>query len=199
MGSSAFIPGPRGIAYPVDYNWREYPPNVWNECIRDELAMWRWINMCGGLKLVCPGSATRYLEPPWIRMPPQGKRYSKISSIPLPGVENTDFLVTSRLVPLGYDSTIVSVVVGYTGMNFKEGSGDIHWRLQINRQRYQKDYGDVTTSIGSLVTPYNVNSGQILTQSGNLVEWHVMLGTGALGNLVGGRIICAMFGWDWPR
>ena len=198
MGSNTMIPGPGGLLYPVNVNQRRWPPNEYNACLDDEKALWNWVGRCGGLRMVCPGSGAQYLEPPWIKMPPQGKRYSKISSIPLPGVEGTDFLVASRMVPYGYDSCIVSVVNVYTGTGFQEGSGDIRWRVKVGL-RYQKDYGDIRTTIGSLVTPYNVNSGQILAQSGQVVSYFVSLGTGALGNLLGGRIICALFGWDWPR
>jgi hypothetical protein len=194
---NSLVPGPKGVAYPpLSVQQRLYPPDEFNLCLADESALWQWVNYCGGLRALCPG--IKYKDPPWVKMPPQGKRYSKISSIALPAVEGTDFVVASRLVPTGYDSCIVSTINLYTGLGFQEGSGDIVWRIKLNL-RYAKDYGSITTSIGSLQTPYNINSGQILVNSQNLVQYVVRLGTGALGNLVGGRIVCALFGWDWPR
>jgi hypothetical protein len=173
-----------------------FPPNGYNGCLIHELMLMRAINRKGGLYSICPGH--RWADPPWVKMPPQGKRYFKINSIPLPGVEQTDFLVTSRRVPEGYDSCIVSTVNIYTGIGFLEGSGDIRWRIKRN-EVYLKNMGNLTTSIGSLTTPYNINSGQYIAQTGNIVQYFVSLGPGALGNLNGGRIICALFGWDWPR
>src|SRR5688572_14489260 len=102
------------------------------------------------------------------------------------------------IVPTGYDGVITSNVNSYTGQNFQEGSGDIHWRIKLN-QRYVPYYGDITTSIGSLTTPYTVNNGSIRVQSRQVITYIAELGAGALGNLTGGRIVCSLFGWTYPR
>ena len=189
------IPGPGGM-WPRNVKQREYPPNEFNYCLAQEMATWENINARGGLIALCPGH--KYLDPPWVKMPPQGKRFSRISSIPLPAPDATEQLVTTFTVPLGYDGCIVSTVNLYSGMGFMEGSGDLTWRIKLN-QRYVKDYGAITTTIGSLQTPYNINSGQILIQSDQTVSYFVNRSVGSAGNLTGGRIICALFGWFWPR
>jgi hypothetical protein len=196
FSQDAMIPGPGDAWWPRNVNQRLFPDNLFDVALDDERRMWEVIQRLGGLKLICPGQ--KYAMPPWVKQPEQGRRFSKISSIPLPGVEQTDFLVATMQVPLGYDGVIPSVVQIYTGMGFAEGSGDIVWRIQLN-QRYEKDYGNTKTSIGSLNVPYPANSGAIRLLSGQTVNYFVSLGAGALGNLVGGRIVCAMFGWFYPR
>ncbi len=198
MGTSIVgrIPGPGGTWWPRNVTQREYPPNEFNLCLEDEAVIWQRIRQYGGLRAICPG--TRYMEPPWVRMPPQGKRFSKISSITLPSNDGADHLVTQFFVPTGYDGCIAGVVNMYTGMGFNEGSGDLTWRIQLN-QRYVKDFGAITTTIGSLQTPYSVPTGQILVQSRQLVSYYVNRSVASFGNLNGGRVICALFGWWWPR
>ncbi len=195
--SSVMIPGPNRSWYPVNFQQRLFPSNEWDMCLADEMRLWQTINQCGGLKAICPGH--KYPDPPWVKMPGQGKRYGHPSSIPLASaVLDTDTVVQSFLVPTGYDGIIVAPVNIYTGLGFAEGSGDLTWRIKIN-MRYAKDYGNITTSMGSLTQPwYNANC-QILLQSGQLVQYLVNRSTGSLGNLNGGRILCGLFGWWWPR
>ena len=176
---------------------RTLAPNMFDQCLDHEMATWRWIQAHGGLTNICPGS--RYPDPPWTRMPAQGKRFSKIGSIPLPAANATDTLVSSWRVPYGYDGCIVSGVFNTDGtLGFQQGSGDLTWRLQLN-QRWVRDYGNVTTYIGSLTTPYNINSGQILLQSGQLVQMFVNRSVASGGTISGGRVVMATFGWTWPR
>jgi len=195
--TAGMIPTPQGIWFPRDIQQREFPPTQFNACLDQEKALWRKINDCGGLLAICPGR--KWKEPPWVKMPPQGKRYSKIGSIALPAANGTDTLITSFRVPYGFDGCIVSVVFNTDGvLNFNQGSGDLTWRLQLN-ERWVKDYGNVTTYIGSTVTPYNVNSGQIILQSGQLVQIFVNRSVASAGTISGGRVIGAAFGWWWPR
>ena len=198
----AILPG-RNKSFQCQAPW-----NAYDKALDRESVIWLRINEYGGLQAICPGH--KYDFPPWVKMPPQGKRYSKIGSLAYNAVlaDGTDRLIPftqgqgysagGMLVPEGYDGCIVSVVFGYTGTGFNEASGDLTWRIQIN-QRYAKDYSKVTTTIGSLNTPYNINSGQILVQSGNLVQILVNISPGAIGNLAGGTILGAIFGWTWPR
>lgn len=172
------------------------PANQANARIDRETELWRWINMRGGLRYVCPGK--QYAEPPWVKMPADGRRYSKIGSITLPANDGLDHVVQTFFVPLGYDGVIISTVFNYTGIGFAEGSGDLSFRIQIN-QRYARDYGNIQTSIGSLVTPYNINSGQVFLLSGQRVQLVVNRSVASGGNLNGGRIIAAAFGWFYPR
>jgi hypothetical protein len=197
-GSTAgMIPTPQGIWYPRNINQREFPETQFNMCLDAEKALWEAIQRMGGLLAICPGR--KWTEPPWVRMPTQGKRFSKISSIPLPPANGTDTLVTSFRVPLGYDGCIVTPVFTTDGtIGFTQGSGDLTWRLQLN-QRYQKDFGAVTTYLGSMTTPYAINVGQIILQSDQLVQMFVNRSIASAGTISGGRVICAAFGWYWPR
>ena len=79
--STSMLPGPKGSYYPVNVSQREFPPNEWNLCLDDEADLWRLIQRCGGLSAICPGH--KYPDPPWVKMPGQGKRYGHPSSIPL--------------------------------------------------------------------------------------------------------------------
>jgi hypothetical protein len=173
-----------------------FPPNTFNACLDEEKQLWTWINKYGGLAAICPGHKWR--EAPWVKMPPQGKRFSEIKSVPLPPFNGADSVVGSFVVPQGYDGVIKSVIFNYTGTGFQEGSGDISWRLQVN-QHYVKDYGNVQTQIGSLTLPYPGSAGEILIQSNDLVQFITNITVAAGGNLTGGRIIASAWGWYWPR
>jgi hypothetical protein len=192
MGTSLI--GPRG-AWPRNVNFREFPPNAFNGCLNEEAQVWRHINACGGLKALCPGH--NYTEPPWVKMPPQGKRFGHPSSISLPAADGADHVVQSFMVPLGYDGVIAAPVNLYTGQGFVEASGVLTWRIQLGL-RYVKDYGAITTSMGSLTQPYYNANSQILLQSGMLVQYSVNRVAGDL-TLIGGRVICGLWGWYWPR
>lgn len=183
--------------YPLNVNNRLLPPNEFNRLLDMEGQVWDWIIANGGLGKICPGAGTIYQDPPWVKMPAQARRFSKINSIalPAPAQYNTDLLVTSMIVPQGWDGVIVSTVNMFTGSNFNEGSGDIKWRLQIN-QRYVKDMGQLTTTLGSMTQPYPVNNGSIRLVSRQLIQFFANV---ANANPVNGRIICAMFGWFYPR
>jgi hypothetical protein len=196
MGS-LYIPSPRtGLQFPLNVNQRAFPYNEFDNALLDEYCVWATINAGGGIKQICPG--LRYKDPPWIKMPLQGKRFSEIKSIPLPNPTGVDTLVGSFMVPAGFDGVGVAVIFNYTGQGFQEGSGDITWRLQLN-QHFVKDYGNVQTQLGSLQTPYNQNSGQILLLANQEVQFWVNISTASLGNLNGGRIIASLWGWYYPR
>jgi hypothetical protein len=195
MGS-VYLPSPSGQIFPLNVQQRVFPNNEFDNCLMDEYGLWAQINACGGIKAVCPGM--RYKDPPWVKMPMQGRRFSPIKSIPLPAANGLETLVGSFLVPTGYDGVGISVVFNYTGQGFAEGSGDLTWRLQLN-QHYVKDYANVQTQIGSLTTPYYQNSGGILLQANQLVQFWINRSIASGGNLNGGRIIASLWGWYYPR
>lgn len=190
----------RGVQkyFPRNVNNRILPPNQFNEVLDCEADVWNWIVAQGGLSKICPGMGTVYDDPPWIKMPAQGRRFSKIGSIALPpasGAFGADIQVVSMVVPQGWDGTIISTVNQFTGQNFFDGSGDISWRLLIN-QRYVKDMGNIQVTLGTTTQPWPVNSGSIRIQSRQLIQ---MVANVANANPVNGRIVCAMFGWFYPR
>jgi hypothetical protein len=188
-------PGNRSLI-PRNVTQRQYPPTFFNKCLQSDLALWRKINACGGLMAVCPG--TKYQDPPWVKMPPQAKRFSYIEGLPLPGTSGVDVLILSYRVPLGYDGVINFIVQNYTGQGFQEGSGDLVWRLQLN-ERYVKNLGNTNTQIGTLTQGPQSPNAQVIVQSNQLVQYFVNLGPNALANLNGGRVIVSTWGYWWPR
>jgi hypothetical protein len=174
-------------------------PNPYTECLYREQDLWTKIAYEGGLAKLCCPSYPEGNPPPWVAMPSEGKRYQQIGSILLPAVEGTDFLVTSFAVPTGYDGVIVSVVGMFTGTGFVEGSGDLHYRIQINR-RWLKDYGDTQTTMGTVASPCMIYRGGVRLRTQEVVRYWVQLGAGALGRLdPTGRLVCAFFGWFYPQ
>lgn len=189
------IPGPGGLLYPLNINQRLFPPNQFNDCLDRECQKLSFINDCGGLIAICPGR--KWEVPPWVRMPQQGKRFMKPFSLSLPAADGADHLIGSFFVPVGMDGCITSPVLQTDGVqNFQDGSGDLTWRIQIN-QRWVKDYGAVTIRVANFQTPLNINSGQILLQSNQLVQFWVNRST--TSNISGGRVLAGAFGWWWPR
>jgi hypothetical protein len=175
-------------------------PNPFTQCLYRERDLWDHIVSQGGLtRLCCPSMPGKGDPPPWVAMPSEGRRYQQIGSILLPAVEGTDFLVTTFQVPVGYDGVIVSIVNMFTGAGFVEGSGDIHYRIQINR-RWLKDYGDIQTTMGTVASPCMIYRGGVRLRTQEVVRYWVNLGAGALGRLdPTGRIVCAFFGWFYPQ
>lgn len=195
--TAGMIPTPQGIWYPRAVNQREYPATPFNACLDAEFCRMQDLQRRGGLMALCPGR--KWTAPPWIRMPVEGKQFSKPGSIPLPPANGIDTLINSWIVPYGYDGCIARVVLNTSNVvGFQDGSGDLTWRVKIN-QRYAKDYGNVTVSLGSLTTMGYINSGQILLQSGQLVQTFVNRSTASAGNISGGRVVSGLFGWWWPR
>lgn len=174
-------------------------PNPYTECLYREQALWKQIEARGGLKGLCCPTLPSGTLPPWVAMPSSGRRFQQIGSIPRPGVEGTDLLVTTFQVPIGFDGVIVSVVGMFTGAGFVEGSGDLHYRIEINR-RWLKDYGDVQTTMGTVASPCMIYRGGVRLRTQEVVRYWVQLGAGALGRLDPlGRIVCAFFGWFYPQ
>jgi hypothetical protein len=191
--SSSYIPL-KGIGYPLSVMNRAFWPNEFNGCLDREVQKWNWINEHGGLVKFCRG--TKYAVPPWTTAPAQAERFQKVSSIALPANDGNDHLVLSFKVPHGYDGVAEVLVNNYTGNGFDEASGDLVWRVKLDLH-YPKDLGNIQVSLGSLRTPNPVNAGPLLLQSDQLVQYYVNQATGATLN--GGRIICAVIGYWYPR
>lgn len=158
----------------------------------------------GGLKTICcPRGRRPYPNRPWIDMPKEGRRFRPISTLPVAGLfDDFDHVVLSERVPLGYDGVITDVVCEVTApgaTGFVEGSGDVTWRLAADN-RYLRDMGNLTVTVGSLITPSPIPRGGLLVYSHNLIQFIVNLTAAAQGNInPNARIVCSITGWWWPR
>ena len=139
-------------------------------------------------------------NPPWILMPPFGRRFQYFSSIVLPA-ESVETDVTTFSVPQGYDGVIsqhfhlfIPDGAGY----FVEGSGDLTWCIRQS-SRPVKGYQAMLTTQGGLQSPLVMDSGGIRVQSSQLLRYTVTLGAGSLARLQSGRIHAGLIGWFYPR
>ena len=173
--------------------------NLFDRCLLEDRALWREIQCRGGVSAVCRrGDAPYYEAPPWVVQPALGRRFQEINTIVLPA-DNTTSVVLAFRVPLGFDGVIKDLVCRCLGLGFVEGSGDLHWRLQLSR-RYVNDYGDIQTSIGDLTSPVALQGGGIRVQSNQLIQFLVFVAPGAGGHIApGSRILTALSGWYYPR
>jgi hypothetical protein len=173
--------------------------NLFDRCLLTERKMWTEVQCRGGISVVCRRvESLDYDAPPWVVQPSQGRRFQEINTVLLPA-DNTTTVVLSFRVPLGYDGVIKDLVCRCLGLGFVEGSGDLHWRLQLSR-RYANDYGDIQTSIGDLTSPVALQGGGIRIQSNQLIQFLVFVAPGAGGHIApGSRILCALSGWYYPR
>ena len=172
-------------------------PNLYDSCLDFDAALWRGIQRRGGIGKLCMRVGyEKYDNPPWIVMPPQGRRYQEIATIvlPAPGV---DTQVVAFTVPFGFDGVITGVVNRFIGAGFVEGSGDLLWRIQLSR-RYAPDYGNIDTSLGDLTSPIAMDGGGMRIYSGQLVRYLTQVVNPATLDPAG-RVLCAIYGWFYPR
>jgi hypothetical protein len=136
-------------------------------------------------------------SPPWQVQPANGRRIQQTAAITLPA-EGTETTVLTYRVPVGWDGVVFSVVNLFTGAGFNEASGDITWRVRVN-QWWLKGLNEITTTMGSLEFPYQLEGGGYRLLSGQDVTYTATLGAGASGRLAPtGRILCALSGWIYP-
>jgi hypothetical protein len=180
---------------PTNLQQRLYPPNDFNRCLIEEMTLWHAMNASGRFQDLY---GKKYVEPPWVKMPGQGKKFLYPDSIALPDADGLDHLVASFTVPHGFDAVITNLVCNYSGQGFAEGSGDLTWRVAINIH-YLDSFGSMQFSVGEMpITPFTNDGGRWLVQSDDLVQFFVNRSLTASG-LAGGRIICAFSGYRWPR
>jgi len=191
-------------------------PNAADFCLADEaqyiediLSTTRLENIC------CPRGRKPYPQRPWIAMPSEGRRFRPIQSIAIPVdgggavILNTETVVMEMPVSIGYDGIITDVVCelaapGNQATGFTEGSGDVIWRLRItspnSNARFARDYGNIQTTLGSLVYPSPVPRGGIRIFSGNIVTFTVTFANNAQSTInTADRVICSVSGWIYPK
>jgi hypothetical protein len=124
-----------------------------------------------------------------------GVRFYKTSAILCPAAISGDVLALNFQIPVGYDAVISGLVLSYAGAGFVEGSGDLIWRVKLNR-RWAKDFGNIQNSLGTVQTPYPT---QILAGSLSNVQVYVNA-PNTSGGLQPGviRILVQVLGWWFP-
>jgi hypothetical protein len=173
-------------------------PNQYDWCLYREMARLRSVetpDMCTVPK-ECRGVLP--WDDEWAATPDQAVPFRQVSGITTPATASGDNIVTTLKVPIGYDGIVTGLYWLYSGQGFLQGSGDIIYRLQINR-RYVKDLGDIPYSLGSPVLPFPLTEGQLLL-SGWSVNVIVTV-PNLSGNIqIGASTITAgLIGFFWPR
>lgn len=138
--------------------------------------------------------------PAYIQPPRNSTRWQPRGSLVIPVLPaGADQLVFDERVPLGYDGVLIAVTNFWGGTGFVEASGDITWRVKIDR-RFVPFFDSIVTTMGSLSVPFDVQGQGIPIFSGQLVQYYANFLAGSEGRLnVGGQTVCAVTGYIWPR
>lgn len=195
MGNTLMGAGVFGYRPPVAWAL----PNAYDDCLVRRRRAMAHLEQCGGLQKLCCPAAVSGDNPPWTVMPPEGRRYQQIGDLTVASLtETVETNILSFRVPTGYDGVIVAHLnLANTGFPLVEGSGDITWRIRLSR-RYLKDYGNITTTLGSLASPIALYRGGVRLFSDQWIYYTVTLAAGAKGRLGDGRIFAGLFGWWYP-
>src|SRR5271166_1413026 len=118
--------------------------------------------------------------PPYIQPPKNSVRWQPRGAFALPPGPETglDTLVFEDRIPLGYDGLLIQVTNAWNGTGFVEASGDIIWRVKIDR-RFIPFFDSIQTTLGSLFVPYDVVGQGIPLLSGQLVQYFVAFAAGS--------------------
>ena len=143
---------------------------------------------------------------PWVTMPAAGRRIREIGAFPVSGATFTDdsHPVLTFQCPVGYDGVIDTVICGIDpdasgATGFVQGSGALIWRLDANG-RYLRDVGNIQFSLGSLEAPTPTTNSGLRIYSGNLLTFSVVFPVSGDGIInPAATIVCAAFGWVYPR
>ena len=157
------------------------------------------MRQAGYLESICCPASYSGQDPPWIVMPPGGRRFQKIGSVSVLGTtEGVETTVVTFQVPAGHNGVVVSHLNLVQAVNqLAEASGDLTWRIKQNR-RYLPDFANITTTLGSLQAPNTLYRGGFQLKPQQTVVYTVTLAAGAQGRLGPGNIICGLFGWYYP-
>lgn len=186
-----------GSPYPMN---RCQKPNFYDACLLELEAMQRRIKfppLCAIPKEFC-----NLL--PWDvdynagAVPHEAVPFRKMQGIVTPAPAAGNQVVVTWRVENGYDGILTGLYFGYSGLNFEQGSGDIIWRVQINR-RYVKDLSNVPFLLGAPTTPVPLTEGQILfsgQQVSAVVEVPNLSGQIQVG---ASTVYAGLIGFLWPR
>lgn len=134
----------------------------------------------------------------WVKASGNSVPFRKVAAIPTPLAASGDVQVLEFQVPTGYDGLISGLFHLYTGPGFMTGSGDIEWRIKVNKT-YAVHLGQILVTLGSQRGAYSIDGG-IPVQSGQRIQYIVNA-----PNLSGGllplnsQIVCGLEGLFYAR
>lgn len=194
------------------------PLNIDDMCLLQERMAWENLVTCHMPKPYCTRPSDKYNQAPWIEMPSEGKRFQRVATLPVAGnFTGLDLALSFQGVQgtlfecdPGYDGVIDSVVLQIASpgnTNFVQGSGTITWRIGVDVGQvpntsawYFRDFGNVTTTLGSLDTPYYLIGSGLRIVSRQLITIWTNLAVAGDGIInVNATIIGVIGGWTYPR
>jgi hypothetical protein len=168
-------------------------PNRWDGCLSSDT---RLHQLAGPQRSCCHDMV--YSDIINVRAPKNSIPFRKVGAIPTPLAISGDVVVLDFQVPQGYDGLIAGLFHLYTGPGFREGNGDIEWRVLINKT-YAVHLGQVLVTLGSRQQSYPVEGG-IQIQSGQRIRYIVSVPNGSGGILpLASQIVCGLEGLFYAR
>ena len=175
--------------------------NHWDWEIFREAALWNYVAAHGGIHSACyipELGAPIWSQPPWQVMPSQGLIIQKMFALPVGSIPftGTDTVLGTYVVPSGWDGAINRFICTYNGTGFDDFSGDIVWRLLINK-RYAKNLGNVTNTYGDFQNAFIVPGDSIRVISNQTLTLIANIPAGS--PVLGGTVQAGIFGYIYPR
>lgn len=169
-------------------------PDPYDHCLWKEIPLHRQIPALG--KCCLSNARESYFHN--VEMPEGSVPFHRTAGIPTPLAAAGDVLILALEVPSGFDGVLRGIFHHYTGPGFLEGSGDIQWRIKINRT-YAWHLGRMLVSMGQIGEPYPLEDGIPVTSLQRL-EYLVSAPNLSGGILpVNSQIVAGIEGWMWPR
>lgn len=138
-------------------------------------------------------SSALYAAPPW-EIPPDGADpFDFWGTINTPAAGDPETTVLSWVVPAGYRAVIRDLTHTVDGPDFGQGSGDLVWRLQADRQ-FIKNYGDLKVTFGDIAQPRAVYGIRLAPRQ----TFYYRVKNVAYAP-TGTKIICNTRGWFYPE
>jgi len=174
-------------------------PNEFDLLLCEELRLWEYVELMGGVTRCCQIYGATYDLPPYDIMPANGRQFQPIGAITLPTTLDTDISVLSMKVPVGWDGILTKVLLQFTG-SFTQGTGDdLIFRVKIGR-RFERNLGNMFTTYGSLDGgPLVIPGVGIRLVSGQTVAAYVNVPTGTGAAPATAQVIAGFSGWFYPR
>lgn len=187
--------GPMYPNIPAALN-RRLNPNVASKQLANASADWN--QFCHDKK----NEQLNFNKPsPIERMPPGGREIQEMAALPLSSVPSTstDTAILTFKVPIGYDAIITHVTNTFAnGTGFIEGTGGIVWRVRVGNV-FARNLGNILFSFGSLSEPFVIPGVGIPAISGQTITYYVNIPVTSPVSGASAQIVCAIFGWAWPR